>query len=275
MNRQNAPHFRNGVGMWSHLRTLACLLAVSLGTPTIAAEPTLYRGEYSLSFLGLTLARANFDSRIDEQSYAIEGSVASAGLGAIFDDTKGTISAAGKFSGKETRPESFRADYVSGKKASVVDIRFSDGNVTKVTNVPPLKKRGKDWLPLGPDDLLAVADPIAATLVQAKSLAEVCNGTIKMFDSELRADLSLTYVSKGKASVQGYQGDTVTCRMNFKPVSGYRKSKRALDYLKNQSRIMVAFAPLGKTGIYAPIHATVGTQIGTITVTARRFEAVR
>ena len=67
-----------------------------------------------------------------------------------------------------------------------------------MTNVPPLKKRGKDWLPLGPNDLLAVADPIAATLVQANSLAEVCNGTIKMFDSELRADLSLTYVSKGQ-----------------------------------------------------------------------------
>ena len=90
LNRQNASDFRNGLGMWLHLRTLACLLAVSLGTPTIAAEPTLYRGEYSLSFLGLTLARANFDSRIDEKSYEIEGSVASAGLGAIFDDTKGT-----------------------------------------------------------------------------------------------------------------------------------------------------------------------------------------
>ena len=62
--------------------------------------------------------------------------------------------------------------------------------------------------------------------------------------------------------------------MRFRPVSGYRKTKRALDYLKNESRILVAFAPLGKTGIYAPIHATVGTQIGTITVAARRFEVL-
>ncbi len=37
---------------------------------------------------------------------------------------------------------------------------------------------------------------------------------------------------------------------------------------------MVTFAPLGKTGVYAPIHATIGTQIGTITVRARRFEAL-
>lgn len=261
--------------MLSHFVALAGAVSVSLAAMPATAEPTLYRGEYSLSFLGLTMARASFDSRIDSDTYSIRGSVTSAGLGAIFDDTKGTVSADGRFSGSVPRPESFRADYVSGRKASVVDIRFSDGNVTKVTNVPPLKRRGKDWLPLGPDDLKAIADPIAATLVQAESLAEVCSGTIKMFDSELRADLSLTYVTKGKASVQGYQGDTVTCRMNFRPVSGYRKGKRALDYLKSKSKIMVAFAPLGKTGIYAPIHATVGTQIGTITVAARRFEAVK
>ena len=33
--------------------------------------------------------------------------------------------------------------------------------------------------------------------------------------------------------------------------------------------MMVTFAPLGQTGVYAPIHATVGTQIGTMTVSAR------
>lgn len=254
---------------------LFALAGLALISPSQAiAGATLYRGEYALSFLGLTLARADFDSRIDSNTYSINGSVKSAGLGAIFDDTKGTLSAVGRFSGKVARPELFRADYVSGKKASVVDIRFSKGTVTKVTNVPPLKKRGKDWIPLGLDDLRAVADPIAATLIQADSLREVCNGSTRMFDSELRADLAFTYVSRGKMSVQGYEGGTVTCRMHFKPVSGYRTTKRALDYLKNKSRIMVTFAPLGKTGIYAPVHATVGTQIGTITVAAQRFEAI-
>ena len=248
-------------------------LALTPASPAVAGA-TLYRGEYALSFLGLTLARASFDSRIDKETYAIKGAVKSAGLGAIFDDTKGTLSAVGKFSGNVARPELFRADYVSGKKASVVDIRFSDGDVTKVINVPPLKKRGKDWIPLGLEDLRAVADPIAATLIQADSLGEVCNGKIRMFDSELRADLAFTYVSNGKVSVRGYEGGTVTCRMHFKPVSGYRTTKRALDYLKDKSRIIVTFAPLGKTGIYAPVHATVSTQIGTITVAAQRFEAI-
>ena len=38
--------------------------------------------------------------------------------------------------------------------------------------------------------------------------------------------------------------------------------------------MLVTFAPLGQTGIYAPIRASVGTQIGPLTIRAGRFEAV-
>ena len=36
----------------------------------------------------------------------------------------------------------------------------------------------------------------------------------------------------------------------------------------------VVFAEVGKTGIYAPVHATIGTEIGTITMRVRRVEAL-
>ncbi|WP_395449837.1 hypothetical protein ACHMW7_08495 [Aminobacter sp. UC22_36] len=90
----------------------------------------------------------------------------------------------------------------------------------------------------------------------------------------MRADLRLTEVSRKKMSVTGFSGETVTCRMGFKPVSGYRSDKKALTFLRDRSRIMVTFAPLGETGVYAPIYATVSTEIGTITVKARRFQAI-
>ena len=118
--------------------------------------------------------RSNFDSRVDEESYSIKGTVASAGLGALFDDTKGTLSSTGSFSGKARRPDAFRADYVSGKKASMVDIRFSGGDVTEATNVPPPKKRGKRLDAARAERPRGVTDPIAATLVQADSLDKVC-----------------------------------------------------------------------------------------------------
>ena len=72
------------------------------------------------------------------------------------------------------------------------------------------------------------------------------------------------------AFTAGYGDEAVTCSAKFVPVSGYRPDSSSLAYLKNRSRITIAFAPLGKTGIYAPVYATVGTKIGTVTVTARR-----
>ncbi len=252
----------------------ALLLASGLASVAPAAQAPLYRGEFTLSFLGFTVARINLDSRIDRESYLIEGEVSSSGLGAFFYDTHGTLLASGRFD-EGVQADRFRAEYRYAKKPTLVDIQFSGGNVSKVVNEPPLKKRGKDWVPIGPDDLKSVVDPIAATLVKAKDLGEVCRGRARMFDGELRADLSLSYVKTGKMSVKGFDGPTVTCRMRFTPAAGYRKGRRALEFLRTKSRIMVTFAEIRQTGVYAPIHATIGTQIGTITVRARRFETLQ
>jgi len=253
---------------------IAALVAFALLTCPAAAEEPLYRGEFTLSFLGLTVARMSFDSRVGENSYSIKGEVSSAGLGALFYDTRGTLTADGRFVGDRVEADGFRAEYRYDGKPTLVDIRFSNGDVVKVVNDPPLKKRGKDWVPIGPEDLKSAVDPVSATLVKAGRLEDVCKGSARMFDGELRADLSLSFVKTGKMSVKGFDGPTVTCRMQFTPAAGYRKGRRALEFLRTKSRIMVTFAQIGQTGVYAPIFATIGTQIGTITVRARRFEAL-
>ncbi|TKB66996.1 MAG: DUF3108 domain-containing protein, partial [Mesorhizobium sp.] len=146
--------------------------------------------------------------------------------------------------------------------------------VTSTKVVPEPKKRNpNNWIPLVGSDLVSVLDPMAATVIHADSLDQVCGRTVKLYDGEMRADLKLTYESKGSISVTGYQGDTVTCRLGFEPVAGYRKNRKALKYLKKRSRIMVTFAPVGQSGVYAPIRATVSTQIGPLTISAERFEA--
>lgn len=256
-----------------HPLRLFLVFAVVLMPSALLAGPKNFSADYTLSFLGIPVARANFDSTYEGNSYAVTGTVASAGLAAFFDDTHGTISSRGSFGRGTTRPDRFRTDYVSGKKASLVDIRFSGHRVTATQVVPQPRKRGATWIPLGANDLLGVADPIAATIIRASSLDKVCGRTVKMYDGELRADLKLSEVSRREMSVKGFKGETVTCHMGFQPVSGYRTDKKALTFLRDRSRILVTFAPVGETGVYAPIHATVSTEIGTITVRARRFEA--
>lgn len=253
--------------------TAAAALFTSLMANAAAAET--FRSEYTVSFLGLTIARSKFNSTFDGDRFSVSGTMSSAGIGEIFDDTKGTVSTSGRFSGASPRPEGFATNYISGRKAQKTEIAFSSGDVSKVVNMPPLKKRGNDWVSVGEADLRAVADPLSATLVRADTPDKVCSRTVKMFDGEMRANLVLSYVSTGPMSIDGYSGDAITCSARFVPVAGYRKGYKSIEYLKNRSKITVSFAPVGTTGIYAPIHATVGTQIGTITIWARKFEAVK
>ena len=259
--------------MFRTLAIAAALLLAPIMPSSAAYKAPVYRGEYAISFLGLPVGRVNFESRVDRESYSIEGEASAAGLGIFFYDTTGKLTASGRFT-DGVQADRFRAEYRYDEKPTLVDIRFSDGNVVEVVNDPPLKKRRKDWVPIQPSDLESVVDPIAATLVKADRLEDVCKGGARMFDGELRADLSLSYVSMGKASFEGFEGKTVTCRLKFTPAAGYRRGRRALEFLRTKSRIMVTFAQIGETGVYAPVHATIGTQIGTITVRARRFEAL-
>jgi hypothetical protein len=251
----------------------AALVLAAIVPGSAAYRAPIYRGEYTLSFLGLPVGRVNFNSHVDAEGYSIEGEASAAGLGVFFYDTTGKLTASGRFT-DGVQADRFRAEYRYDKKPTLVDIRFAGGDVVEVVNDPPLKKRGRDWVPIQPADLKSVVDPIAATLVKADRLEDVCKGGARMFDGELRADLTLSYVRTGEMSVKGFEGPTVTCRMKFTPAAGYRKGRRALEFLRTKSRIMVTFAEIGETGVYAPVHATIGTQIGTITVRARRFEAL-
>jgi len=251
------------------------LAALVVTTPAQARKGDhSFTGEYTVSFLGLPVATSQFNSTFRGGAYSVKGAFSAAGLARIFDDTQGSISATGRIEGDRVRPVRFQSSYTSGGKARSIDVRFSGGNVISTSVTPPPKRRGKDWVALRPIDLKEVMDPIAVTMIPAESLDKVCGRKMRLYDSEMRADLTLSHHSYGSISVRGYEGPTVTCRLHFNPVAGYRKGRRAIDFVRTKSRIMVTFAPLGQTGIYAPVRATVGTEIGRITIRARRFETV-
>jgi len=232
-----------------------------------------FSGEYTVSFLGIPVAYSRFNSTFKDGAYSVKGAFSAAGLAKIFDDTKGSLSSSGRIDDGTVRPARFHSDYTSGKKAYTIDVRFAGGDVVSTEVTPPPKKRGKDWVAIRSVDLKGVVDPLAVTMIGAESPDKVCGRRIKLYDSEMRADLTLSYASSGTISVKGYSGPTVTCSLHVDPVAGYRKGRKAIDFLRTKSRIAVTFAPLGQTGVYAPVRATVGTEIGTITIQAQRFEA--
>jgi hypothetical protein len=271
MLRTTFPQDRN-LDTMMIARTLAALALASLALPASAQQIQSFRVDYSVSILGLNVARSTFTSTIGPNDFHLKGTLASSGIAKIFDSTEGTMVVRGAM-GDGVQADAYLLSYTSGDKKKRTSVSFSNGAVTKAENVPVRKINPKRWVPLDKSELTSVTDPISASMVRAASLRDVCNRTIRVFDGEMRADLKLSFVGVKPAEAKGFSGEAVTCRAQFVPIGGYKISK-SVDFMKNKSKIMMTFAPLGTTGVYAPIHVTATTEIGTLTIAARRFETV-
>jgi hypothetical protein len=267
--RNEIPNRAGPVNMFARLGALLVASLVAAIAGAVSAQAETFRGEYTIYIYGLPIARSTFESDVSRDRFTIDGTVASAGLAEIFERTRGSASASGRFAGERTQAEAFRMQYSEGRRKQMTALGFRGGTVVKNENVPPLKKRGDKWVPVRAEHLRGVIDPLSAGLVRADSPDEVCGRTVKLFDGEFRLDATLQPVATPSAA-KDYGDEVVTCRVSVTPVAGYRKGRRALDYLKNKSRIIVSFAPLGTTGVYAPVYATIGTEIGTVKVLSRR-----
>ncbi|MGU3573997.1 DUF3108 domain-containing protein [Brucellaceae bacterium C25G] len=234
----------------------------------------VYATQYRISVIGLTIARANTQTRIGKNDYSLKGDFASSGIARIFDQTNGTLSVSGKASATSFSPSNYNLQYQHKKKSKATAIRFNNGRVTGTQNTPAIKKRDP-WAELTANHLQNVIDPITAMMIKAKSPRDVCSQSLKMFDGQTRADLRLSYSGMGTYSTKGFKGETVVCNARFVPLGGYQKDKESINYLANKSKISISFASLGNSGIYAPVEASIGTKIGTIKVSATRFEQLK
>ena len=256
------------------LRALLVPLAASALVGAVPARGTQsFQTDYRVSIYGLSIARASFATSVqDNGAYKITGKLSSSGLASLFDDTNGRLDVTGKLAKTGPVPTSYEVKYRHGNRDKVTSIAFANGNVTNTTNIPPINKK-KNWVELKPADLQSVADPISGVLVAADQPEQVCAQTLHLYDGQTRVDLKLSPSGGTRPfATKGFKGNAVTCSAKFVPIAGYQAGRKAIEYLKNSSNISLTFASLGKSDIYSPVQAKIGTQIGTVTVYATRFE---
>ncbi|MCB1512598.1 MAG: DUF3108 domain-containing protein [Hyphomicrobiaceae bacterium] len=255
-----------------HLRTILFATAMA-ATP--AAAQALEAGpafvtEYRISILGLPLGVSHFESRVDGDRFTVEGTVRSAGIARIFDKTVANSRVEGRMTDEGVQPTSYALNYVSGKKKRAAELVFRNGNVVE-TRLSPKPRKNDRLVPVGPQHLTAVSDPLTASIVRAGSPEAVCARTLHVFDGQMRMDIALSAPQVGKVRLAGYSGPAVTCKAKFTPVAGYRKGKKSIEFLRTNNNISVTFARRGSTDVYAPVKASVPTYIGTLTIAATRF----
>lgn len=230
------------------------------GVSPVEAETEIYRLRYDASLLGLHIGQADFTSRIEDGAFDVSGRFASAGLARLFDRTDGIVSSQGALNGGAVVPALYALDYKSGRKRETTSIRFARGKIVETVVLPKPKKRGKDWVSVSESDLVGAMDPLSALLSPALDADQVCKRRFKVFDGEMRADIQFSPAGEREQISK----DTITCKARFVPVSGYRKGRSTIDFLRDRARILVAFKPLGSKGHHTPVAARIGTKIGTV-----------
>ncbi len=245
------------------------LSAALLGGGSAAMATSLsQQTEYRIAIGGLPVARAVFNTTIENKKYAISGHVNTSGLADLIADIDAETSVTGTFTGGTLRARNYDLTYSSGKKTRIYRVNFNGGRVVS-SSISPEPKRPDGWVPVTARHLRAVLDPISGLVFPEGH--KVCPRSLPIFDGETRMDLVLGKKGTKPFKVEGYEGEALVCSVRFVPKGGYREGRKDIEYLRNSRQMEIWFASAGKARLVAPVYVRIPTQIGMLTISARRI----
>ncbi|KQV73302.1 DUF3108 domain-containing protein [Rhizobium sp. Root1220] len=251
-------------------RILISALAVLMAVPAGAGE-VVHRTEYKVALGILTIARATFVTRIeDDKSYKVSGDISSAGLADLVTNISAKTSVDGVLRGDRLQASRYYLYYKSGKRARTYEVRYNNGNITSTTVKPP-RRPPANWVDVPAGDLRSVLDPISGLIFPADS--NPCSQRLPIYDGEMRMDLVLSPRGSQDFSTEGFSGKALVCSVRFVPKSGYKKGRSDIVYLSKSNRMEIWFAKADAANVYAPVYVRIPTQYGPVTITAVKYSA--
>jgi len=253
------------------LAALAVLFALA---PGASAAETRLNAKYGVSIAGFPVGKAYLSYALNDQGYKVTGSGRTSGVVRLFSDGHGKVSATGKLNGARPMPAAYAYDVTDDDGKETLEMAFSGNRVGKVQiNPPEHPEKMKRRVPLKSSHKIGVLDPLSALFVPADA-GTVCNRTLPIFDGEQRFDLVLTRkrTDQFHGGKENYTGRVVVCAVSYRPIAGHRTDKKEVKYLQQDSGMEIWMAPVGGTGIMAPVSGRLNTKIGPLIVHARRFQ---
>lgn len=239
---------------------------------TADAGSGLYYVEYTGSVYFLQVAEVSLSARFEPETYSSSASFQSAGLLRWFDDTDIQATATGYRTDAGLAP--FRYEHLNraSEKGRTVGIDFPDGMAMPVVD-PPFGSMGEP--PASEIERTGALDPISVILsVMTTPLQaggpDLCNTTLPVFDGKARYDLRFENLGVDEVRTRAYRGDAIRCQAYLEPISGYDPGDRPTED-EIASPVNIWFVEMG--GLYMPVRFRAATQIGNISLEARRLGA--
>ena len=238
-----------------------------LANPAIAA-PVDATVKYVVTVGGINVALIDIDLDDDGQNYGIDLSAKVTGLGSVVASGTASANVRGSSAGQALQSNSFALETRANGETFKVDVGFANRNVASFQVNPPVLD-SFDRVPLERSHLTGVGDFLSAFILKGNALDKsLCQRSLKIFTGVERFDINLGFLDNDEATSPrtGYQGPLVACSLKYKPISGHFSSSDMTNYLAEQSRIILWYAPLGDSGYFIPYRVNVGTSMGDMSI---------
>lgn len=228
--------------------------------------PERVQAVYDIHFNGFQIGTYEFRSQLEGSSYQLQGNAnLSLLLGAI--QWSGVIHSTGRLAGDNTRPSAFNFEYTSTLKNGSTRMAFSGDQVTQVLHQPP-SPVADNTVPVQPQHLKGVMDPMTAVLAMARGDGDPCSRRLPIYDGKQRFDLVLS--PKGQVRIGENAGAIgVACRVRYIPIAGHKADKDT-QHLSQSNGIEVVMTPVDGAPLHIPYKVTIPTAAGPATLTSRR-----
>jgi hypothetical protein len=254
----------------------APLLLLLAATSSAAADARL-EVHYEGSVTAIPVGRGEFIMDFTDTGYAVAGSARVTGIAKLVSRGKGSVTARGNFVNGEVSPTNYSTKSESDKKKENIEISLENNAVTQFSVFPPTEA-AKDRIPVEEKDRNGVVDPMSAAIVTVPGTGDMlapenCKRTIPIFDGRQRYDLVFSYERIDTAKdIKGYKGKMLVCRVDYRPVAGYKPDKLNVKYMKDNKNIFVWLAPVEGTRVLFPARVSIVTLIGIVVVQAEVFK---
>lgn len=258
--------------------TAVFVAAMAVDLPAAAAEPWPSRVEatYRITFNGFDIGKFDFAADVSGSSYTVNGDARiSALLGAF--KWQGQTRSAGQLAGLAPRPAGYMFDFNGNGRMGSIKLGFERGGVKSITSLPP-KPPAPDTVPLQPQHLAGVLDPLSAVLALSRTTTgNPCGRSIPVFDGKQRFDLQLTFVRQqavAETRPSGQPGVAFVCRVRYVPIAGHGVDNSATRQLASSSEIEIALRPVPSAGLFVPYSISIPTGAGTAMLISERVNIV-
>jgi hypothetical protein len=257
---------------------VASALGLALATGFVAASPAsavdatwpaVVAAKYRLSFGGFDVGSYKFQSKSDGKTYAATGNAEVSAMFGAFT-WKGGLESSGTLDQAAPHPTSYKLSYKSKSKVTSITLGFDASGVKSVVLLPN-KPPNPEVVPVKPDDLKHVFDPMSSILAMTHATGgNPCDRTVPIFDGKARFNLVMSAKGEQKLKEEKPSGQPTQlkiCQVKYVPISGHKPK----DFVKpwvDYSGIEIALRPVPSANVFVPYRITIPTSLGSAVMSA-------